>query len=192
MCSSDLLLASRYGGFDPRTVGSRNPGALNVFRTTGRMAGAWVAVLDAAKGVGGVLLARQFGGEAGGVVAGVAAVAGHVFPVWLGFRGGKGVATACGVFAVLAPAACLAGVGVFLATAWWSRYVSAGSVAAAITVPALAAAMGSPRSVVAASIAIGMLVVVRHWENLVRMQRGSERRFGRRAVHVGAPADKES
>lgn len=174
-----LLLASTYGGRDPRTVGSGNPGAVNVVRTTGVTAGVIVALLDAGKGYGSVWLARALFGEAGAVVAGVAAVVGHVFPVWLRFRGGKGVATACGAFAVLAPLACAAGLAIFVVVSWLTRYASAGSVAAAVALPPLVYVTGGSRLEMAASALTAAVVVARHRQNLVRMARGTERRWSR-------------
>lgn len=174
-----LFLASRYGGLDPRTVGSRNPGAANVWRTTGMTAGVLVAMLDAGKGLCSVLLGRWIDGDSGAIVAGVAAVTGHVFPMWLHFRGGKGVATACGAFAILAPAACAGGMAIFLAAVWLTRYASAGSVAAAVSLPPLAYMTGRSDAVVTASAMTAVLVVARHRPNLIRMVRGTERRLGR-------------
>src|SRR6185436_9871557 len=101
-----LILTSRMGGVDVRTIGSGNVGAANVFRTTGSSMGLGVLALDLAKGVAAVVLAQRLTtGPVTPTAAGLAAILGHIYPVWLRFRGGKGVATACGVFAVLAPLA---------------------------------------------------------------------------------------
>jgi glycerol-3-phosphate acyltransferase PlsY len=113
--------------------------------------------------------------------AGSAAIVGHIYPVWLRFHGGKGVAVAAGVFAVLAPiAAAMAGV-VFLATVWATRIVSLGSVIATVTLPSVAWLVGSPRSVVVAAIGVGALILFRHRANLRRILHGTERRMGERA-----------
>src|SRR3954466_6469163 len=101
-----LLLARRWGAGDLGTLGSGNLGAANVLRTSGVRAGVIVAVLDVAKGAAGVALAMRLSdGPFAPAVAGFAAVVGHIYPVWLKFKGGKGVATACGAFSVLAPLA---------------------------------------------------------------------------------------
>ena len=134
-----VCLAAREAarGIDIRLIGSGNVGAANAYRATGPGVAVLVVALDLAKGGCAVLIASRAGQGAGVQAAsGVAAVLGHVFPVWLGFRGGKGVATSCGVFAVLAPVAtALAGL-VFVIAVWWTRYVSLGSVAAAIAASA--------------------------------------------------------
>src|SRR5262245_36287981 len=109
-----VLLARRWGATDLRRVGSGNVGATNVLRSLGIRPGGIVVRLDLGKGAASVWLADRIqGGTTAPAMAGVAAVIGHVFPVWLGFRGGKGVATACGVFSVLTPLAALASVSVF-------------------------------------------------------------------------------
>jgi glycerol-3-phosphate acyltransferase PlsY len=110
----------------------------------------------------------------------VAAVVGHVFPVWLGFRGGKGVATAGGVFTILTPLAALVAFGVFLFSVWVSRYVSVGSILAAITLPPTAYFTGSPESSVTAAFAVALLIVFRHRTNLARIGKGRERSLGAR------------
>jgi glycerol-3-phosphate acyltransferase PlsY len=100
-----LILARRLGTGDLRRIGSGNLGAANVLRTSGVRAGVTVMLLDIAKGVGSVMLVQRFDVGAVTAAAGLAAIVGHVFPVWLRFRGGKGVATACGVFSILTPLA---------------------------------------------------------------------------------------
>ena len=173
------LLARRIGGIDVRLAGSGNVGAANVLRTTG-VAGALVVVaLDAGKGAATVLLARGLdGGAAVPAAAGLAAILGHIYPVWLRFRGGKGVATACGVFALLAPAAALISAALFVATVWWTRYVSLGSLAAATALAPAAYLTGAPLATVVAAIAAAAIVFERHRANLARLRGGTERRVG--------------
>ena len=180
------LLARRAGGIDIRRSGSGNVGAANVYRTTGSSVALAVLTLDVAKGACAVLLASRAGfGLNVQAFSGVAAVIGHVYPVWLGFRGGKGVATACGVFAVLAPAATtLAGI-VFLLTVWWSRFVSLGSVGAAILLPPLAYMLAAPFVVVVAASVCAAVIIGRHRPNLVRLQAGTERRLGHSPIEGG-------
>ena len=180
-----LILARRRGIRDLRRVGSGNLGAANVWRATGATAGVLVALLDIAKGAAGVVVAERLtGGAAAPAAAGVAAVVGHIYPVWLGFRGGKGVATSCGVFAVLTPLAVLPALAVFFASVWVTKYISAGSVMASLALPPLAYATGSPGPVIAAAAAVAALIVFRHRSNLRRVRAGTEprvRRLGRSA-----------
>jgi glycerol-3-phosphate acyltransferase PlsY len=134
-----LILARSWGVADLRRIGSGNLGAANVLRASGVMAAATVLLLDIGKGAGSVALAQRFaGGGPAPAAAGVAAIVGHIYPVWLGFRGGKGVATACGVFAVLTPLALPPSLVVFVAGVWISRYVSVGSVLASVALPPIA------------------------------------------------------
>jgi glycerol-3-phosphate acyltransferase PlsY len=177
-----LLLARRWGAADLRRIGSGNLGAANVLRASGLTAGVLVAALDIAKGAVSVVLAQRLGrAGAGPAAAGVAAIVGHVYPVWLGFRGGKGVATACGVFTVLTPLAVPPARAVFLASVWVTKYISGGSVLASVVLPPAAYVTGSPGPVVAAAVAASALIVFRHRSNLARLREGTERRFGARA-----------
>jgi len=174
-----LLLAKRWGSLDLRLVGSGNIGATNVLRAYGITPGVIVAVLDMAKGALSVILADRLNAAGGApAAAGVAAVIGHVCPPWLGFRGGKGVATACGVFSVLTPLAALIAFTIFIASVWVSRYVSVGSVLASATLPPIAFATGSPAPNVIAAIVVAVLIVVRHRTNLARVRSGTERSLG--------------
>ena len=174
-----LLLAKRWGSLDLRLVGSGNIGATNVLRAYGITPGVIVAVLDMAKGALRVILADRLNAAGGApAAAGVAAVIGHVCPPWLGFRGGKGVATACGVFSVLTPLAALIAFTIFIASVWVSRYVSVGSVLASATLPPIAFATGSPAPNVIAAIVVAVLIVVRHRTNLARVRSGTERSLG--------------
>ena len=174
-----LLLARRYGAADLRTVGSGNLGAANVMRASGITAGLLVMALDMTKGAASVwLAARGSGGAALPAAAGLAAIVGHVYPLWLRFRGGKGVATACGVFAVLTPAALAPALAVFVAVVWTTKYISLGSVAASIVLPLLAYFLGSPLPAVVAASGAAILIVFRHRSNVVRLKTGTERRLG--------------
>jgi glycerol-3-phosphate acyltransferase PlsY len=176
-----LLIARRWGAADLHRIGSGNLGATNVLRVSGVTAGVLVAVLDIGKGAASVLLAERLSGSGTtSAVAGLAAIVGHVYPIWLRFRGGKGVATACGVFAALAPLAVPPALLVFLISAWLTKYMSVGSVLASAALPPIAYAMGSSSSIVAAAIAAATLIVFRHRSNLVRVRLGTERRIGAR------------
>lgn len=173
------LIAKRRQGLDIRTVGSGNVGAANVRRTVGGRAALLTVALDAAKGAASVFAVRAAGG---GVlecaVAGVAAVAGHVYPVWLRMRGGKGVSTTFGACLVWIPPVAGAAFVVFVVTVWASRFVSLGSVLAAAVIGPLAFAWGAPRPTGLALCAAGALIVFRHRGNLRRIRAGTERRLG--------------
>jgi glycerol-3-phosphate acyltransferase PlsY len=176
-----FLLARRVG-IDVRRSGSGNVGAANVLRTTGTWRGIAAMALDVAKGAAAVLLAGSTTGGAGLVAAsGAAAVVGHIYPVWLRFHGGKGVAVAAGVFAVLTPAATGIAAALFLITVWVTRYVSLGSIAATLALPPVAWLAGAPTAVVAAAAGTGGLILFRHRANLRRLLAGTERRMGVRA-----------
>ena len=177
-----LLLARRMGGTDVRRVGSGNVGAANVLRVASVPVAVSVMALDAGKGCAAVLLARSLGAPEATVaaVAG-AAVAGHVFPVWLRFRGGKGVATAGGVFAVLAPAATALAAAAFIGIVWLTCYVSLGSMVAAVVLAAAVHFTGEGAPVVACAAAVAVLVLYRHRGNMARLHQGSERRITQRA-----------
>jgi glycerol-3-phosphate acyltransferase PlsY len=176
-----FLLSRRWAGLDIRHTGSGNVGAANVLRTTGVTAAIAVLLLDVAKGAGSVLVAERFtAGAAGPAAAGFAAIVGHVYPVWLRFRGGKGVATACGVFSVLTPAALGPAVALFVGSVWLTRYVSLGSVLASVALGPVAYALDAPSAFVACAVAAGAVIVFRHRSNLACLVHGTERRLGQR------------
>jgi glycerol-3-phosphate acyltransferase PlsY len=176
------LLARRHRGIDLRLAGSGNVGAANLLRNTTKKIGVSAMALDMGKGIASVLVARQFdSGVAGPAVAGIAAVLGHIYPVWLGFRGGKGVATTCGVFSILAPQA-VAITGIFfILTVWWTKYISLGSVVASALLGPMAYLTGAPDFTVIAAFIVAAIVIHRHRSNLARVFAGIERRIGQRA-----------
>ena len=176
-----LLLARRWGTADLRSIGSGNLGAANVMRASGVKAGILVAVLDIAKGAASVALAERLSPDAAAAAAGLAAIVGHIYPIWLRFRGGKGVATACGVFSVLTPAAVPPALLIFVGTVWLTKYISFGSLVATVALPPIAYATGSPAPVVAVAFAAAAIIVFRHRSNLARLRTGTERRIGARA-----------
>lgn len=176
------LAGRRWGGVDLRAVGSRNVGATNMYRVSGPRLGVAVMILDMAKGALAVALTSAVVDGADPVAAGVAAVAGHVYPIWLRGHGGKGVATACGAFALLSPLATVAAALAFATTVVATRLVSAGSLIASVTLPAAAALTGAAAAVVWGSALAGLLIIWRHRGNLARLRRGTEHRLARRGV----------
>ena len=177
-CVPSGLLLGRRAGIDVRRSGSGNIGATNVARSAGAVLGLATLVADAAKGALPVLLARALDGRpAVATAAGVAAFLGHVFPVTLRFAGGKGVATALGVLLVISPLVVVCALGVFALAFLLTRYVSLASVLAAILVPIATAALGYPRSTLAAGVVMSAIIVVRHRENVARLRAGTEPRF---------------
>lgn len=175
------FLVARRAGIDVRVAGSGNVGAANVLRTTGTPLGVVVMGLDIAKGAAAVLTAYLGEGTSASMAAaGAAAIVGHVYPVWLKFHGGKGVAVAAGVFAILAPVAAAIAAAVFLATVWATRLVSLGSVAATVALPSAAWLAGSPPAVLIAAFGGSALILFRHRANVFRIVRGTERRMGER------------
>lgn len=175
-----FILARRVG-IDVRVAGSGNVGAANVLRTSGTQLGVTVMALDITKGAASVLAAYAAAGTVQTMAAaGAAAVVGHIYPVWLRFHGGKGVAVAAGAFAVLAPVATIVATAVFFATVWMTRIISLGSVTATVALPSVAWAFGAPTSVVVAAVGVASLILFRHRANIRRIAVGAERRIGER------------
>jgi len=175
-----VLLVRLRTGRDIRAEGSGNAGATNVARAYGKGLGFAVAALDVAKGAGAVLLVRAVTADPRyAAAAALAAIAGHVFPIFFGFRGGKGVATAIGAFLALAPWPTLVCAGIFAAVVAATRYVSLGSVLAMVALPPIAGGLfHASLPVVAAAAAAAVLIVVKHRDNLRRLARGEERKWG--------------
>lgn len=173
------FLLARRAGIDVRVAGSGNVGAANVLRTTAAWRAVVVMALDVGKGAAAVLVVHLVaGGASVAALAGVAAIVGHIYPVWLGFHGGKGVAVAAGVFSVLSPIATGIAASLFLVTVWATRYVSVGSITATVALPPVAWWAGAPQSVVAAAAGTGALIVFRHRTNIRRLRSGTERKMG--------------
>jgi glycerol-3-phosphate acyltransferase PlsY len=182
------LIVRLKSGRDIRQSGSGATGANNVTRTAGKGAGILTLLLDALKGAVAVLLARWLTGDDGTpwVVAGagILAVVGHCFPVWLKFKAGKGVATALGVFLVVAPLAVAGSLGVFLVTVGLTRYISLGSILAAAFIPGwallehyLVEPVSDFAPVMTALVTVAVLVIGKHLENIRRLLAGTESRF---------------
>jgi glycerol-3-phosphate acyltransferase PlsY len=176
--SFGLLIARVHGGADLLRSGSGNIGATNVARTMGKTAGILTLLGDGAKGLVAVLCAQAWGqASVLPAVVALAAVLGHMFPLYHGFRGGKGVATALGVLLPTLPLPLLGGFIVWLVVVAVWRYVSAGSMLAALVVPLLAALWSYPISLILAAAMIALLVLYKHRENLSRLRQGSESKF---------------
>ncbi len=177
-----IPFALLLGGAELRRVGSRNLGAANVLRVRRTSIALTVLVLDVAKGGAAVLLAS--GVDAGATTTaavGGGAILGHVYPIWLRFKGGKGVATTFGVFTLLSPLAAACAAGLFGVVVWRTRYVSVGSTLAVVSLPGLIYVTHGDVPVIVSAVGAAMLVVFRHRSNLVRLQAGSEYRLGPRA-----------
>lgn len=174
------LLVARWRGVDIRTAGSGNIGATNVLRAVGPVAAVVVMVVDPLKGVLAVIVPTLLGvGPWWAAAAALAAVLGNCYNVFLGFRGGKGVATSLGVFVVLDPWVSLAALAIFVFTVAYGRMVSLGSVVAVSATPVLLLMLGEPTTPKAVlAIALAVVNVVRHRDNLVRLAAGTERRLG--------------
>lgn len=175
-----VLLVRAVRGTDIRTVGSGNAGATNVLRAHGKKLALLVALLDVGKGAAAVALMRLVTADPfWAAAAGVASVLGHVFPIFYGFRGGKGVATAIGAFLVLAPVPLLCSLALFVVVVALTRYVSLGSVISMVLLPPVAGLLfHAPRPVVTAAAVVALLVVLKHLGNLKRLARGEERKIG--------------
>jgi glycerol-3-phosphate acyltransferase PlsY len=172
------LIVRRKSGADIREAGSGGTGATNVSRRAGKAAGVLTLLLDAAKGCIAVLIAKTVSGDDWVIAAAAsAALVGHIFPVWLGFRGGKGVATGVGIFLVLAPIALLCAGVVFVSIVLLTRYVSLGSITAAILIPVLVWVQSDSQSLLTAAIVGAALIVFAHRGNIQRLASGTESRI---------------
>lgn len=179
-----LILGNLFGGKDVRKTGSGNIGATNVVRAAGLPAGVLTLVLDAAKGAAAVVLGAKLSNDSATwmMVAVLAALAGHCFPIWLKFKGGRGVATAAGAFLVLCPAAFAGAVILFILVVLFWRYVSLGSISAAAAMPLLtyffwAPSHAPPLVITFGTLAAGLLIVYKHRENIRRLVEGAEPKF---------------
>lgn len=174
-----VILTRLAGAGDVRKSGSGNIGATNVYRVAGRGLGILTLVGDCLKGLLPVLWVAHTGAWTPWQIALAAAATflGHLYPIYLGFKGGKGVATALGIFLVLSPLAVLIALLVFVAVLWKWRFVSLASITAAALIPFLAGGLSRSLPMFAASLFIGGMVIVRHRANISRLRAGSESRF---------------
>ena len=172
------VIVRRKIGADIRQTGSGGTGATNVSRRAGKAAGVLTLLLDAAKGSAAVLIAKSVSGDDWVIaVAAIAVLVGHIFPVWLGFTGGKGVATAVGIFLVLAPVALLCAGVIFVAIVLLTRYVSLASITAAVLIPVFVWLLSDLGPLLVAAIVGAALIVFAHRGNIQRLASGTESRF---------------
>ena len=178
------LVARAFGVSDIRRHGSGTIGATNVLRTLGRLPAIVTLLGDVLKGYVAVALAARFtqGDPVAVALATVAAVVGNCWSLFLGFRGGKGVATGLGALLRLVPWATLAALPVFVAVVATSRFVSLGSLLGALCVPLGAALLGYPRASVIAAVAVALIVLGRHHANIARLRAGTESRLGQKST----------
>lgn len=174
-----VLLAKVMGFEDVRRSGSGNIGATNVYRVAGKLPGILTLLGDILKGALPLLVITRWLGPTPGQLGLLALIAiiGHCYPVYLGFRGGKGVATGLGIFLVLSPISVVLAAALFLVAVAVSRYISLGSVLAALSMPLWILFLGYPREIFAGSLGIALLIVWRHRSNIRRMLDGTENRF---------------
>ena len=174
-----MVMARVFGLGDLRAVGSGNIGATNVLRTGNKLAAFLTLILDAGKGGAAVLLMRALVGEDAAIIAGLAAFLGHLFPIWLGFKGGKGVATWLGTLLALAPVVGLAACATWLAVAVVTRYSSLSALVAAVLGPLWAWVLGAPQIMLVCAI-LALLIFERHKANITRLIAGTEPKIGRK------------
>jgi glycerol-3-phosphate acyltransferase PlsY len=174
------LLLTRAIGIDIRQVGSGNIGTTNVLRTGNKGLAAATLLLDAGKGAAAVFIGRELGGEVAGIMAGTAAFIGHLFPIWLKFRGGKGVATILGITLAAAPLAGVIALAVWLGGALATRYSSVGGMVAAITCAVAAWWLLGP-GWGAHVAAMAALLIFMHRDNIARLRAGTESKIGQKA-----------
>jgi len=189
---TSIILGKAICGIDVREHGSLNPGATNTFRVLGWKIGVLVGALDIFKGYATVALVPVVipdgalpMGDMSAILAGFAAIAGHIWTVFAHFKGGKGVGTAFGVFVGLAPIPSCVAAAVWAALTFGTGYVSVGSIAAAAALPMSVVFLGIWRDdlslpLAVISVIVGLLVIVRHRSNIGRLMRGEENRFGKR------------
>jgi glycerol-3-phosphate acyltransferase PlsY len=174
-----LLLTKLFSKIDPRKTGSKNIGATNIFRTAGKSLGIVTLIGDLLKGIIPVFFAIQWGeSDLWIAIAGLTPILGHIFPIFLGFKGGKGVATALGVYLVISPIAVFIEFLIFAGIVWKWRFVSLGSITCATTIPILIAYFRSDsQAYFIISVIIAGLILYRHQSNISRLLQGTENKW---------------
>lgn len=176
--SPSVIIGRKFKNIDIRQHGSGNAGTTNAMRILGKKAGILVFLLDFVKGVIPTVIGLCFGGLEFGFICGISAIVGHIFPILLKFKGGKGVATSFGVGLILAPAYALIGLLIFVIIVIKTRYISLGSVIGTLTFPILQIITTENIQVVIMSIVLGCLVTYSHRANIKRLITGTESKFG--------------
>ncbi|MGN1098584.1 MAG: glycerol-3-phosphate 1-O-acyltransferase PlsY [Clostridia bacterium] len=181
-CNFSIIYSKLFKKDDIRKHGSGNAGTTNVLRTYGKGPAAVVFVLDLLKGVIAVLIARAFypHTDVCACLAAFGAILGHNFPCYYDFRGGKGVATSFATLLVLCWKAALIALAVFLVIVLITRYVSLGSVLASVAAPAAAIVLGESLAVCIFTVCVGLLCIIRHKDNMVRLVHGKENKLGKK------------
>ncbi len=174
-----LVFTKLFSKVDPRKMGSQNIGATNIFRTAGKTLGILTLIADVLKGVAPIWMANQWNLPDHWIaIAGLSPFLGHIFPIFLGFKGGKGVATAVGVYVVISPLAVLIEFLLFSALVWRWRFISLGSICTATTMPILIAFFRSDsRAYFILSVFIAALILYRHQSNISRLLQGTENKW---------------
>ena len=174
-----LILSKLFSKVDPRKIGSKNIGATNIFRTAGRALGILTLAGDVLKGAAPVVIAIQWGeSDLWIAISGLTPFLGHIFPIFLGFKGGKGVATALGVYLVISPVAVLIEFLIFAGIVWKWRFISLGSITCGTTIPILIAFFRSDsQAYFIVSVMIAALILYRHQSNISRLLQGTENRW---------------
>jgi len=174
-----LLLTKLFSKIDPRKMGSKNIGATNIFRTVGKRLGILTLVGDLLKGAIPVVIAIQWGeSDLWIAIAGLTPILGHIFPIFLGFRGGKGVATALGTYLVISPIAVFIECLIFAGIVWKWKFISLGSLTCATTIPILIAFIRSDsKAYFMISVIIAALILYRHQSNISRLLQGTENKW---------------
>jgi glycerol-3-phosphate acyltransferase PlsY len=174
-----LILTKLFSKVDPRKIGSKNIGATNIFRTAGKALGILTLVGDLLKGAAPVVIAIQWGeSDLWIAISGLTPFLGHIFPIFIGFKGGKGVATALGVYLVISPIAVFIEFLIFAGIVWRWRFISLGSITCATTIPILIAFFRSDsQAYFIVSVIIAALILYRHQSNISRLFQGTESKW---------------
>ncbi len=174
-----LILAKLFSKVDPRKIGSKNIGATNIFRTAGKSLGIFTLIGDLLKGAIPVVIAIQWGeSDLWIALSGLTPFLGHIFPIFLGFKGGKGVATALGVYLMFSPISVLIEFFIFAGIVWKWRYISLGSITCGTTIPILLAFFRSDsQAYFIVSVIMAALILYRHQSNISRLLQGTENKW---------------
>lgn len=176
------VLVAKAKGIDLRSVGSKNIGTTNVLRALGKFPALMTLLGDSLKGAVAVLLCRAvIGGEPWEALTGISVILGHIYSIFLSFKGGKGVATGFGVLAAYSPVSAVIILTVWLGTALWTRYSSVAAIVAYGSLPIISILLNAPEIKITFSIAVALLIILKHRENIKRLLQGRESKIGEAA-----------